>query len=142
VLPEFPEFTHSPNGENGLKPYVSVNSVLNNISPESPDHNPDEVIKRAFGPWDASSILPKCITTSGGQNWHPSGLRDLTNRELAALQGFPNDHIFGRTCQTSVKKQIGNGVPPCVSKVLFEWIRKHLEKVDGVDLEAEAIIID
>jgi DNA (cytosine-5)-methyltransferase 1 len=99
-------------------------------------------MKRSLPPWDANSILPKCITTSGGQNYHPSGLRDLTNREYAALQGFPHDHVFGPTCQTSVRRQIGNGVPPCVGRILFEWIRKHLERIDGVDHQAEAIVID
>lgn len=69
------------------------------------------------------------MTTSGGQNYHPSGKRDLTLREYACLQGFPLDHVFSGK---HVKKQIGNAVPPCIAKVLFESIRKDLERADGV----------
>jgi DNA (cytosine-5)-methyltransferase 1 len=69
------------------------------------------------------------MTCSGGQNYHPSGKRDLTLREYATLQGFPDCHVFKGSY---VKKQIGNAVPPCVAKVLFESIKKDLDAVDGV----------
>ncbi len=69
------------------------------------------------------------MTTSGGQNYHPSGTRDLTLREYAALQGFPMVHVFKGNY---VKKQIGNAVPPFCAKVLFESIKKDLDRADGV----------
>lgn len=37
--------------------------------------------------------------------------RKLTNKELAILQGFPKDYKFWGT-KTSIRKQIGNAVPP------------------------------
>lgn len=80
--------------------------------------------------WDGSKILPRAMTTSGGQNYHPSGKRDLTLREYACLQGFPTGHVFKGNY---VKKQIGNAVPPVVAKVLFGSIKADLEKVDGVE---------
>ncbi len=57
-------------------------------------------------------------------------MRDLTLREYASLQGFPATHVFRGNY---VKKQIGNAVPPCVAKVLFESIKRDLERVDGVE---------
>jgi len=70
------------------------------------------------------------MTTSGGQNYHPSGTRELTLREYACLQGFPTGHVFKGNY---VKKQIGNAVPPVVAKVLFGSIKADLEKIDGVE---------
>jgi DNA (cytosine-5)-methyltransferase 1 len=79
------------------------------------------------------------MTTHGGQNYHPSGKRDFTLREYAALQGFPPNHVFAGSY---VKKQIGNAVPPCVAKVLFESIKQQLDTVDGVLQGKETMVID
>jgi hypothetical protein len=37
--------------------------------------------------------------------------------------------------QVNVKKQIGNAVPPRIAKVLFSWIKRALEKADGIEPE-------
>ncbi|EON99001.1 putative rip defective protein [Phaeoacremonium minimum UCRPA7] len=87
-------------------------------------------MRRDERPWDADGILPRTITTSGGQNYHYSGTRDFTYREYASLQGFP---VWHRFVAPGIKKQIGNAFPPCVVKVLYDWIRKWLEDVDGVE---------
>lgn len=42
-----------------------------------------------------------------------------------------------RFSQINVKKQIGNAVPPCIAMVLFSWIKKALEKADGIEPEDE-----
>jgi len=47
--------------------------------------------------------------------------RKLTNEELAILQGFPKDYEFYGN-KSSVRKQIGNALPPGVIKVFFEQI--------------------
>ena len=60
---------------------------------------------------------------------HPSGERDLTDREFACLQGFPLEHKFGKT---SVKKQIGNAVPPVVARLVLVEVKKALLKADGL----------
>jgi len=80
-------------------------------------------------PWDANHILPRAMTCSGGQNYHPSGTRNFTLAEYAALQGFPPNHVFRGN---AIKKQIGNAVPPVIAKVLFESIRRELDEADGV----------
>jgi DNA (cytosine-5)-methyltransferase 1 len=79
------------------------------------------------------------MTCSGGQNYHPCGTRDFTIREYACLQGFPPNHLFRGSY---VKKQIGNAVPPSVAKVLFESIKKALDRADGIVEEHEVIVID
>jgi len=47
--------------------------------------------------------------------------RKLTNKELAILQGFPKDYKFWGT-KTSIRKQIGNAVPPQPVSALFKQL--------------------
>lgn len=47
--------------------------------------------------------------------------RKLTNHELSILQGFPPDYKWHGN-QSSVKRQIGNALPPPVIKAFFEQI--------------------
>jgi DNA (cytosine-5)-methyltransferase 1 len=116
-----------------------VNTLLVSIPSSATSHDLSSVLAKPLNeaPWDGSSIAPRAITTHGGQNYHPSGRRGFTNREFAALQGFPNGHEFG---ERNVKKQIGNAVPPSIAAVLFGQVKKELEKVDGV--EREVVVVD
>lgn len=58
---------------------------------------------------------PDCMITDGKY------ARKLTNEELALLQGFPKDYqFFGN--KGSVRKQIGNAVPPAITKAFFSQI--------------------
>jgi DNA (cytosine-5)-methyltransferase 1 len=137
-----PAPTHSENGEDGLLPFVTVNQTLSKIPPGAPNHDPDRLVftdGRSMRPWDGNKILPRAMTTSGGQNYHPSGTRDFSLREYACLQGFPLNHAF---LGTGVKKQIGNAVPPCVATVLFKSIKSDLDEADGVVEGQEIIMID
>ena len=112
------------------------------IPEDSPNHDLNGVVfhpNKYQTPWDGNGILPRAMTTSGGQNYHPTGKRDFTHREYAALQGFPPNHVF-EGC--GVKRQIGNAVPPCVAKVLFESIKKQLDEADGIVPEKETMVID
>lgn len=83
-------------------------------------------------PRDGNIPLGETILGGGTQKFqHYSGTRAYTLRELACLQGFPVVHRFeGRTGQ--IKKQIGNAFAPCVVKMFLTHLRKHLERVDGV----------
>lgn len=51
--------------------------------------------------------------------------RRLSNRELAAIQTFPDDYVFTGSVR-SQRKQIGNAVPPLMAKLIIEelcrWI--------------------
>jgi DNA (cytosine-5)-methyltransferase 1 len=134
--------THSDNEEDGLKPFVTVNQTLSKIPHNAPDHDPERfrfADGRSMRPWNGDKILPRTMTTSGGQNYHPSGTRDFTLREYACLQGFPPNHVF---LGCGVKKQIGNAVPPCVAKVLFGSIKRDLDEADGIVEDHESILID
>lgn len=145
-LPEFPKFTHAadPTPGSGLRRYRSVNDAIGNIPRGHPHHNPNDVARRNLKPWDGDSIAPRAMTTSGGQNYHPSGKRDFTNAEFAALQGFPLNHQF---LGSYVRKQIGNAVPPIIAKLWFEKIIETLEKADGIEPKSskgdtEVVVLD
>ena len=88
--------------------------------------------------WDASKAIPT-ITCDGGTRCHPDGERKFTDRELAALQSFPNHHVFHGGY---IKKQIGNAVPPLIAEILFKAIVKHLKKADKAEQEKLAQVID
>jgi len=55
------------------------------------------------------------------------------------LQGFPPTHVFKGSY---IRKQIGNAVPPSVAKVLFESIKRDLNRADGIEEELETLFID
>ena len=134
--------THSDNNDDCLLPFATVNHTLSQIPDNAPDHDIASLVfpaNKRLRSWDGNAILPRAMTSSGGQNYHPSGERDFTLREYAALQGFPPNHVFAGSY---VKKQIGNAVPPCVAKVLFESIKKQLDEVDGIFQENETMVID
>ncbi|KAL8698935.1 MAG: hypothetical protein Q9201_006300 [Fulgogasparrea decipioides] len=124
-LPDYPPPTHGP----GLAPFTTINSAIRRIPQGFANHKPEGAAKRDVRPYDGNLPLRNCITTGGTVDVHPSGRRRFTDRELASLQGFPLEHVFGNT---KVKMQIGNAVPPLVAKVFFDHIRKFLEGVDGL----------
>lgn len=134
ALPDFPAFTHSAEPGSSLEPFASCEKVISGIRRGHPLHNVDLAIRRTNTPWDGTSIAPRCITTSGGQNYHFSGLRDFTLAEFMALQGFPLNHIF---VGAYIKKQIGNAVPPIVAVKWFDALRRSLEKTDGIEPREE-----
>ena len=98
--------------------------------------------KKSEQPYNDNQPLRQCITGSGGEgNLHPSGKRSFNLQELACLAGFPATYrFFGN--MTSIKKQIGNAVPACFAKVLFEEIVATLKKSDQEDAEWKPEIID
>lgn len=51
--------------------------------------------------------------------------RQLSNRELARLQTFPDDYEFVGE-RRSVQRQIGNAVPPAIGEILGREIRRQL----------------
>lgn len=66
-------------------------------------------------------------TPSNGRNSHPFLNRAITPREAARIQSFPDHFIFyGNKC--SICKQIGNAVPPLLSKAIAKQIDLYYNK--------------
>lgn len=57
---------------------------------------------------------------------HPRADRPLTIRECARIQGFPDAFLFKGTVQSQYR-QIGNAVPPPVSKIMANQIMSMLK---------------
>ena len=88
--------------------------------------------------WDG-----QCPTITGGfdsftrgRYGHPHHDRPLTPREAARLQGFPDDFVFEGT-RADVRSQIGNVVPPPLSRAIGEQVLRVLRVVDGLEPERE-----
>jgi DNA (cytosine-5)-methyltransferase 1 len=107
--------------------------MIANIPPNAADHNTnvqfDSGPKRPY----SGQNQAKTLTCKGGDNYHPSGMRPFTVRELASLQTFPLYHSFaGARGITAARQQIGNAVPPVLARALFRTIIKALKEADGV----------
>lgn len=72
-----------------------------------------------------------------GTNIHPWTDRTLTHREAARLQSFPDWYLFLGT-ETSVRKQIGNAVPPLLGYAVAGHLLSILGGGPCVDLFAGA----
>jgi len=64
------------------------------------------------------------VNPSSNKCIHPYQDRALTPREGARIQGFPDTFSFYGT-RTQIVKQIGNAVPPILSKVIAEKIYSY-----------------
>lgn len=87
--------------------------------------------------WDhpAGTITTKCNSFTRGKFAHPAEDRNITMREAARLQGFPDDFVFlgGRV---PVAHQIGNAVPPPLALALGNAILETLRRREkGVPAE-------
>ncbi|TGZ82342.1 S-adenosyl-L-methionine-dependent methyltransferase [Ascodesmis nigricans] len=143
-LPPFPSPTHR-NGHATLLPLTTVREAIGNIPPTATYHDTVDTRFEYWRPpvfqWDGQVAT---ILTKGMQrdhDIHPDGHRRFTVRELACFQTFPHYHTF-YGCNTDVKKQIGNAVPPILAKVLLQEIRYTLEEVDQEEEVLEVIELE
>ncbi len=77
--------------------------------------------------WDkpAPTIKRECSHVGNGRYVHPEEDRLCTLREMAALQGFPNDFVFNGAAVSNMYRHIGDAVPPLISYQLAHlayWI--------------------
>ncbi|KAI9739204.1 MAG: hypothetical protein M1834_007417 [Cirrosporium novae-zelandiae] len=129
IMPPFPKPTHGTT--EGLMPLNTIGSMVLNIPPNASHNEITTTYDPPKQPYAYDQLLKSCVTTGGGvDNYHPSGERQFTNREFACLQTFPLEHQFGNR---QVKKQIGNAVPPMLSKAVMIEIVKSLKKDDGLN---------
>ena len=77
-------------------------------------------------PWDEASCTIK--ENHGGVNVHPKLGRVLTAREMARIQSFPDDFIFEGPKNKQLV-QLGNAVPPLLSKAIGLAIRKSYGEI-------------
>lgn len=77
-------------------------------------------------PWNEPSCTIK--ENHGGVNVHPKLGRVLTAREMARIQSFPDDFIF-EGAKNKQLVQLGNAVPPLLSKAIGLSIRKAMKDI-------------
>ena len=67
--------------------------------------------------WDrpALTIKRECSHVGNGRYVHPEEDRLCSVREMAALQGFPNDFVFNGAAVSNMYRHIGDAVPPLIS---------------------------
>ncbi|KAK8212911.1 hypothetical protein M8818_003076 [Zalaria obscura] len=137
-----PPFTKPTHGTSpGVIPFRTIHNAISSVRPGMPNHNPESYIRKNEAPYSAHKPVDQCITTNGGKaSVHPSGKRDFTNRELAALQAFNHTHVFVGT-RSSVRRQIGNALPPVVSKALYIEIVKCLRETDEREAREDDIVM-
>ncbi|KAL8746452.1 MAG: hypothetical protein Q9184_007747 [Pyrenodesmia sp. 2 TL-2023] len=129
-LPPFPRPTHTstPDPSSSLLPWSTITSTIRSIPHSAPNHDLYAARPRNQAPYSGTKIA-RTITCNGGGMVHPSGTRDFTIREFAALQGFPHEHVFGNV---GAKRQVGNAVPPVVGRAVLGEVVRALEREDGV----------
>lgn len=78
-----------------MEPFMSTAEALENISAGASDNQHPQRNQGGFPKkkWNAKSPLRKTIRTRHA-GCHPSGKRGFTTREVACLQGFPDDYDF------------------------------------------------
>lgn len=77
--------------------------------------------------WDkpAPTIKRECSHVGNGRYVHPEKDRLCSVREMAALQGFPNDFVLNGAAVSNIYRHIGDAVPPLISYQLAHlahWI--------------------
>lgn len=73
----------------------------------------------------APTIKRECSHVGNGRYVHPEEDRLCTVREIAILQGFPNDFVLNGAAVSNMYRHIGDAVPPLVSYQLAHlshWI--------------------
>lgn len=94
----------------------------------------DHIFRDVYGrmSWDkpAPTITTKFIRTSNGRFSHPEEHRGLSVREGATLQTFPKSYVFKGPNNGSIARQIGNAVPPELSRRIGETLAKEFRNAD------------
>jgi DNA (cytosine-5)-methyltransferase 1 len=74
--------------------------------------------------WDRPAITIKreCAHVGNGRYSHPEQDRLCTVRELALLQGFPEQYRFGGESLSNQYRHVGDAVPPLISYQLAHLV--------------------
>jgi DNA (cytosine-5)-methyltransferase 1 len=130
-LSEFPDasFRRPNNTTQNLPIYRTIGDYLGDCDYTKPEY---EILKTTKWtpdkwkpPYNPYETYATCLMTNGSAVPHWSGKRPFIWPELARLQQFPENYVFlGNT--TSIKRQIGNAVPPIVWKKIIRKIIQTL----------------
>ncbi|KAJ9603379.1 hypothetical protein H2200_012157 [Cladophialophora chaetospira] len=132
ILPRFPEPTHGPGR---LYPYMNIGDALKDI----PKGTPGMEIggkRPTKGEAYPNTKFAKAIRSSS-QQCHPDGGRTFNGREIARLQGFPDEYTFDGSVK-DVRLLIGNAVPVTFAKTMMRWLRGSVEEADYYEAALEA----
>lgn len=138
---EFPPPTHEKTGSGGKKKWIGVGAALAGLpNPDLPNDVPNHIYSRyklnfngyiGHRPLDPEKPAPT-VTARGDDRGgvvilpHPNGLRRMSGRELATVQGFPLDFVF-KGPLSSVYRQIGNAVPPSFARAIAAQFTTYRE---------------
>lgn len=96
-----------------------------------PEHLTKSIYSGTWERMDADdisvTITTRFDTPSSGKFTHPYLNRAITVREAARIQSFPDAFRFYGT-KTSQMKQVGNAVPPMLSRAIAESIINDMDK--------------
>lgn len=137
----FPMPTHSKDGEDGLRKWISVAQAMEPIpDPDLPNSMPNHEYSKyklqfngyiGHRPLDPEKPAP--TVTARGDNKggvvilpHPNAQRRMSCRELAAVQSFPLDYVFSGN-RSSIYRQIGNAVPPLLGYAVADVFNQYKE---------------
>ena len=146
--PQFPpDKTHQDPGMSGqsqsLPPWVTVGRALAHIpepseDSELPNHNFSNYKLTFNGHLGHRFIDPDkpapAVTGRGDDRGgvvvlhHPSNLRRMSVRELAAIQSFPDDFVLCGT-KTSCYRQVANAVPPNLGRNIGRMLSENETKL-------------
>lgn len=135
----YPLPTHSADGENDLKKWVSVGEALSDIpNPDEPNDLSNHVYSKYklrfngyLGHRTIDPDKPAPTVTARGDDkggvvvlHHPNNQRRMSCREIATVQSFPIDYAFSGT-RSSVYRQIGNAVPPLLACAVAKQFNEY-----------------
>lgn len=101
-----------------------TDSMKKNVAARRFGSYPDVYGRMALGK-PAPTIKRECSHVGNGRYVHPTENRLCTVREIAALQGFPNDYKFNGSSVSNLYRHLGDAVPPLISYQIahvVEWI--------------------
>lgn len=123
---------------------ATIHDAIHDLPESTSHHNVDKLLKAwslagHHTPYDPHGPA-RTITCNGGEsNYHPSGLRRFTPREVACLQTFPLSFEFSHR---NVRKQIGNAVPPKLAEAIYREISRSLRQTDEQEMRERELRTD
>ncbi len=88
----------------------------------------------------AGTITARFDSFTRGRFAHPWENRNISLREGARLQNFPDDHVFFGT-QEEIAAQIGNAIPPLLARAVCGAVLRHIHPAETTDATGQAAFV-